>query len=305
MNRTKLIDFASFSPNLLQSPSGWLGHLPFAGWVIQEVAPKLFVELGTHYGHSYFSFCQSVAESAISTKCYAVDTWQGDDHAGLYSDEIFNGVNSYNLNHYSNFSHLLRMTFDQALTHFEDRSIELLHIDGFHSYEAVRHDFETWLPKLAPGALVMFHDTQVRKNDFGVWRYWEELKLQFPNSLEFKHSNGLGVLQLNDAPELKKKDWLKPNAEEAELLVKYFTAIGTRQMERFDLDYLQRKAASFEQVQSQLETQVQSLSSALADSKHQIDSIYKSRSWRATGLLRWVGNTLRSAKRGLNFIGLI
>ena len=159
MNQNKLLDIASFSPDLLESPNAWIGHLPFAAWVMQGVSPQIFVELGTHSGNSYFSFCQSVAENNLPTKCYAVDTWQGDAHAGQYNDEIFDGVNTYNEERYAGFSKLLRMTFDDALSHFADESVELLHIDGLHTYEAVRHDFETWLPKLAPGAVVLFHDT--------------------------------------------------------------------------------------------------------------------------------------------------
>lgn len=36
--------------------------------------------------------------------------------------------------------------------------VELLFIDGDHSYEAVRRDAELWLPRLIDGGTVMFHD---------------------------------------------------------------------------------------------------------------------------------------------------
>ncbi len=36
--------------------------------------------------------------------------------------------------------------------------VELLFIDGDHSYDAVLRDAELWLPKLTEGATVMFHD---------------------------------------------------------------------------------------------------------------------------------------------------
>ena len=36
--------------------------------------------------------------------------------------------------------------------------VELLFIDGDHSYEAVRRDAEIWLPRLIDGGTVMFHD---------------------------------------------------------------------------------------------------------------------------------------------------
>jgi hypothetical protein len=235
MKRNNLLEFASFSPEYMSAPSSWLGHLPFAAWVIQELSPNIFVELGTHTGNSYFSFCQGVVEAGAATKCYAVDTWQGDEHSGQYGDEIFQKVEAYHRHRYTGFSHLLRMTFDDAVSNFLDGSIDLLHIDGLHTYDAALHDFTTWLPKLAPGAVVLFHDTNAREGDFGVWRLWEELQGKFPDNLEFKHSHGLGVLQINKTDDDQNLEWLRPGASEKEKVISYFSALGTRQLERFNL----------------------------------------------------------------------
>jgi len=173
--------------------SPWVGHVPFAFWIIEQLKPRIFVELGTYYGLSYFSFCQSVLANGFSTKCYAIDTWQGDEHGGFYGEEVFARTEARNRRLYHTFSQLLRMPFDDALTYFSDGTIDLLHIDGLHTYEAARHDFETWLPKLSYRGVILFHDINVRERSFGVWRLWEELSASYPH-IEFDHSHGLGVL---------------------------------------------------------------------------------------------------------------
>jgi O-antigen biosynthesis protein len=268
-----LVAAASFNPALLHSPSAWLGHLSFAAWVMKEVSPSIFVELGTHYGHSYFSFCQSVVEFGLVSRCYAVDTWQGDEHAGQYGDEIYAGVNEHNEKNFGQFSQLLRMTFDEAVNYFSGESIGLLHIDGLHTYEAVSHDFETWLPKLAPGAVVMFHDTNVHERNFGVWKLWEELQVRYPNSLEFIHSHGLGVLQLNNFSEINKLRWLQPDYQDRKDLISYFSALGSRQLERFELRELKQHFLCLNQAIGERDGQLDKLNQAVVGREEQLASL--------------------------------
>ena len=172
----------------------WVGHTPFAYWLVAALKPKTLVELGTHGGGSYFSFCQSVIDNKLDTKTYAIDTWMGEKQAGFYSESLFKKVMDFNIEHFDNFSTLMKMTFDEALNEFDDNSVDLLHIDGFHSYEAVSNDFRTWYPKLSKEAIVLFHDTHEIKPGFGVHQFWDELKKEHREQcFEFKHSHGLGM----------------------------------------------------------------------------------------------------------------
>lgn len=173
--------------------SSWAEHAPFAFWLVSVQRPRIVVELGTHGGYSYFAFCQAIQKLGLDCRAYAVDTWKGDRHAGFYGEDVFRTVRLHNEHRYSTFSQLMRMTFDDAAGHFEDGSIDLLHIDGLHSYDDVKHDFTTWRSKISDRGVVLFHDTNVRELDFGVFRLWQELHRQFP-TFEFLHGHGLGVL---------------------------------------------------------------------------------------------------------------
>lgn len=180
------------------SLSAWLGHIPFASWLIEQMQPRSIVELGTHRGSSFLAFCQAVQEQGQTSRVFAIDTWEGDEHAGYYGDDIYNELREFQQRNYAGISEMLRMRFNEALPYFADGSVDLLHIDGLHTYEAVREDFETWLPKLSDRAVVIFHDTCVRERGFGVWQYWSEISQQYP-AFEFTHTHGLGVLLVGKA----------------------------------------------------------------------------------------------------------
>ena len=227
-------------PNRFGVDSAWYGHVPFARWFVQALRPRLLVELGTHAGVSYAAFCDAVLAGRLGTRCLAIDTWQGDAHAGFYDEVVFQELERFNRAHYASFSCLLRCSFDAALGSIADGSIDLLHIDGRHRYEDVHHDYESWLPKLSERGVVLFHDTAVRNGDFGVWRFWAELRNAHPG-FEFGHAHGLGVLAPGKIVPQAVTALIGLKGQEADILRDRIALLGERWEVGFDVVRLQRE----------------------------------------------------------------
>lgn len=227
-------------PELLSELSAWNELTPFAFWTIDVLRPKLLVELGTHSGVSYAAFCQAIAHLGLTTQSYAVDTWAGDAHAGAYGEEIYRKLREHHDHRYGAFSNLLRSTFDDAAAQFGDGTVDLLHIDGFHTYDAARHDFETWLPKLSPAGVVLFHDIAGRTAEFGVWRLWDEIAKRHP-SFHFIHGSGLGIAAVGAEPPEPVR-WLASLADSDVSTVRNFFA----QRGRLVRDLLERRRVEAE-----------------------------------------------------------
>lgn len=205
--------------------SAWLEHAPFMFWLIDAQRPARFVELGCHRGYSYFTVCEAVNRLGIPAACFAVDTWQGDEQAGFYGEEVFEAVSVHNATHYWAFSQLIRASFKDAVCLFPDGSIDLLHIDGRHYYEDVLEDLTTWRPKLAAESIVLLHDSNVRERQFGVWKLFDELRQQHP-TYEFVHGHGLGVVAINRIPSPLKSLFEASDDQRAFLQVAYSTLGG-------------------------------------------------------------------------------
>jgi SAM-dependent methyltransferase len=165
-----------------------------------------------------------------------VDSWHGDSHTGEYGEEVWEEVDRYNRRWYGAFSHLLRTYFDEARLGFSDESIDLLHIDGLHTYAAVKHDWEAWFPRVAPGGVVLLHDIAARSRDFGVWKLWDELSPNY-ESFAFHHYHGLGVIR---KPGRRRSqggvlDYLFA-AENAEAIRRYYVLCSDRMDSKADLE---------------------------------------------------------------------
>jgi len=120
----------------------WAAHIPFARWLVSELKPNTFVELGVENGSSFFNIAEGMHKVNSNSKCFAVDTWLGDDFTSKYSEDVYNSVIKINQEIFKNQNVLLRMQFDTALSRFENKSIDLLHIDGSHRYQDVKKDFQ-------------------------------------------------------------------------------------------------------------------------------------------------------------------
>ena len=172
----------------------WEGHRDFAYDLLQFVRPERLVELGSQYGCSLFTFCQAVRDFKLNTEINAVDLWSGDIGAEITGEEVYALVQKTAATYYPEVNlHLFQMCFDDARPNFADNSIDILHIDGGHTFEDVEHDFTTWLPKLKENGIVLFHDVY-SPIDQGSCDHWEKTKKEYDCYFDFTHSCGLGIL---------------------------------------------------------------------------------------------------------------
>ena len=115
--------------------SAWLEHAPFAFWLMDELRPRSVVELGTRWGFSFFVFAEAVRRLGIETEISALDSWEGDDQAGFYGEDVYESVRSTAEQEYPGFTRLLRGYFSDSRLLVADDSVDLLRIDGRHGYE--------------------------------------------------------------------------------------------------------------------------------------------------------------------------
>jgi hypothetical protein len=164
--------------------------------------------------------------------------------------------------HYGSFSHVIRADFVEACAQFEDGSIDLLHIDGCHTYEAVRGDFESWLPKLSQRAVVLFHDTAEYERGFGVYRLWDELRDRYPH-FGFTHGHGLGVLGVGENVPAQVRELFDAAASQpaSQAIRAIYERLGAFVMTRRGLAERDREVARLTERVRQLEELLESQSS--------------------------------------------
>lgn len=259
----------------------WNGHRLFAYDLIRFLRPQLVVELGTYWGTSFFSICQAVKDEQLDCECVAVDTWEGDDHTGPYSSsEVYKSVEQTLLNYYPKVkTQLRRGFFSEALSDFDDGSIDLIHIDGCHDYESVKEDFESWLPKLKENGVMLLHDI-ADDCGYGSVQYWKELCRLYKN-FSFQHSWGLGVLFPKG--EQPYQELLGNNIEDKLLYYQYISEANLLKLQNKDME---RNGEKQHEMIKHQERVISGLESRVEDLQGKIECLHSSLMYKVLKRLR-------------------
>lgn len=166
---------------LAQQSSAWKGHGLFAINLVETFKPEVIVDLGVDYGFSTFSF----AYPRIGT-VYGIDWFQGDENTGFRDtynlvEEKRRELNLLNVS-------LIKGDFTEVSKTW-DKRVDILHIDGFHSYEAVKSDYENWIKYCHEESIILFHDTVSFPDSVG--KFFNELE---GFKIMKEDSAGLGIL---------------------------------------------------------------------------------------------------------------
>jgi predicted O-methyltransferase YrrM len=138
--------------------------------LVVKLRPKKVVEVGVYGGGSAFALALAL-EANGSGMLTGIDPWKNadamqhlDDNLDKVTAEIDFVAIYLDLNKkiraekLEKYFTLIRETSKNSSTVFEDKSVELLHIDGNHATDSVISDLKTWYPKLSNDAMIIIDD---------------------------------------------------------------------------------------------------------------------------------------------------
>jgi predicted O-methyltransferase YrrM len=171
--------------------------LEFAGLValVRKHPPATVLEIGTLHGGTLWAWSRVAKEDAL---IISVDL-PGGAFGGGYGEADGDRLRRYARSAQN--VHLIRAdshdpkTRDRVVEVLGERSVDVLFIDGDHTYEGVRQDFEVFSPLVRPGGLIVFHDISQHDDPAcEVDRLWRSLVDTWPHR-EFVFGNRLRTNQ--------------------------------------------------------------------------------------------------------------
>lgn len=170
--------------------------------ILRPTKPRTIMEIGTSQGGTLFLFSRIASEDALLITIDLPSPPLGAGYlpwrAKLYRSFALGKQEIRLIRSDSHSAH----TMSQVLGLLGVRKVDFLFIDGDHSYEGVKRDFEMYSPLVAKGGIVAFHAiVPGRPEDVGgVPRFWSEVKGRFKSREFVERADqgccGIGVLSL-------------------------------------------------------------------------------------------------------------
>ncbi|MFE6257010.1 class I SAM-dependent methyltransferase [Agromyces sp. NPDC057865] len=276
--------------------SAWLEHAPFGFWLFDELRPRSVVELGTHFGFSFFVFAEAARRLGLASELFALDSWEGDDQAGFYEEDVYEAVRTIAERDYPESTHLLRGYFSESRHAIADDSVDVLHIDGRHGYEDAREDYQEWRSTVRDGGVILFHDIAEHGEGFGVWRLWDELAPRHP-SFAFAHGHGLGVLGVGETRSRGLAALFDANEATAREIRSTYSRLGAVVTRQAQLEAMPAEVDSLHALVDSLRHEVERTRDIVSQREAVIDDFRTSTSWKVTRPLRAVSSLLGRGRR--------
>jgi len=143
--------------------------------IVRALRPRTVVEIGTAQGGVFWLFCRLAAEDAtlVSLDLPPNDRFSGGEKKSINLQAMRRFEQAVHALHGD--SHDPEM-LQRLLVVLNGRPIDLLFIDGDHTYDGVRRDYEMYSSLVRPGGLVALHDiVRTPWDACEVHRFWGEL----------------------------------------------------------------------------------------------------------------------------------
>jgi hypothetical protein len=223
-------------PAYVSLPSNWLGHIPFAFWLMSTHKPRMVVELGLGSGNSYFAFQQSAQTLGLEVRFLGVRVEDGPSSRGA-----FEALREYHERRHEATSKLVSASLDDGLTSVADGTVDLMHINRVRAEKIVPR-FDSWLPKMSVRGIILLHG--IEQGD-ELKTFWAAISSRF-RSFSFGHGSGLGVTYVgSEVLSGHLATLLDPDEAQMITLARgYFSRLGTSVVERSALHQAEAQIAA-------------------------------------------------------------
>ncbi|HKL16797.1 MAG TPA: class I SAM-dependent methyltransferase [Patescibacteria group bacterium] len=165
---------------------------------VKKINPRIICEVGSGRGGMLYLFSRIANKNAQIISIDIPKSYLLKNYLDL-KDFLYNNLIKENQTIYpiKADSHK-KETLNKLKQILNNKKIDLLFIDGDHSYKGVKKDFQLYSPLVKKNGIIAFHDIVPNKNDKNnnVYKFWKEIKKEkenFKEIIENPRQKGMGI----------------------------------------------------------------------------------------------------------------